>query len=163
MPETSIKLPLYPVLTFSSSASPLNDIQLHLLQNSAPTATKGNWYLLMGPVMMLTLASHVHIPSWLALTGWSVCVCVCALSLSQSAGSEVGFVLLHLHHQVMQVDELGAHGQAAERRLRQHLVEAVVVLDELSQGPLVETRSKPVNVSEAFTEALVQNTLWIGC
>lgn len=50
--------------------------------------------------------------------------------------SEVGFVLLDLDHQVVQVDELGAHGQAAERRLVQDLVEAVVVLDQLGQRPL---------------------------
>lgn len=50
--------------------------------------------------------------------------------------SEVGFVLLHLHHEVVQVDELGAHGQAAERRLVQDLVEAVVVLYELGESAL---------------------------
>lgn len=49
---------------------------------------------------------------------------------------EVGLVLLHLHHQVVQVDELRAHGQAAERRLVQDLVEAVVVLDQLGQSAL---------------------------
>lgn len=49
---------------------------------------------------------------------------------------EVGFVLLHLHHEVVQVDELRADGQAAERRLVQDLVEAVVVLDQLGQGAL---------------------------
>lgn len=58
--------------------------------------------------------------------------CVCEL--------KVWFVFLDLHHEVVQVDELGAHGQAAERRLGQDLVEAVVVLDELSQRPLVDTR-----------------------
>lgn len=49
---------------------------------------------------------------------------------------EVGFVLLHLHHEVVQVDELGADGQAAERRLVQDFVEAVVVLDQLGQSTL---------------------------
>lgn len=49
---------------------------------------------------------------------------------------EVGFVLLHLDHEVVQVDELGADGQAAERRLVQDLVEAVVVLDQLGQSAL---------------------------
>ncbi len=45
-------------------------------------------------------------------------------------------MLLHLHHEVVQVDELGADSQAAERRLVQDLVEAVVVLDELGQSAL---------------------------
>lgn len=49
---------------------------------------------------------------------------------------EVGFVLLHLDHEVVQVDELGADGQAAERGLVQDLVEAVVVLDQLGQSAL---------------------------
>lgn len=52
------------------------------------------------------------------------------------AASEVGLVLLHLHHQVMQVDELRADRQAAEGGLVQDLVEAVVVLDQLGQRPL---------------------------
>lgn len=45
-------------------------------------------------------------------------------------------MLLHLHHEVVQVDELGADGQASERRLVQDLVEAVVVLDQLGQSAL---------------------------
>lgn len=54
---------------------------------------------------------------------------------------KVRFVFLHLHHEVVQVDELRAHGQAAERRLGQDLMEAVVVLDKLRQRPLVETHA----------------------
>lgn len=49
---------------------------------------------------------------------------------------KVGFVLLDLHHEVVQVDELRADGQAAERGLVQDLVEAVVVLDQLSKSAL---------------------------
>lgn len=45
-------------------------------------------------------------------------------------------MLLDLHHEVVEVDELGADGQAAERGLVQDFVEAVVVLDELRQGAL---------------------------
>ena len=45
-------------------------------------------------------------------------------------------MLFHLHHEVVQVDELGAHRQAAEGGLGQHLVEAVVVLDQLGKRPL---------------------------
>ena len=45
-------------------------------------------------------------------------------------------MLLDLDHEVMQVDELRARGQAAERGLVQDLVEAVVVLDQLRQGAL---------------------------
>ena len=77
------------------------------------------------------LRLHAHIPRllWLTdvVTGGGVPL---ALML------EVGFVLLHLHHEVVQVDELRADGQAAERRLVQDLVEAVVVLDELGQSAL---------------------------
>lgn len=47
-------------------------------------------------------------------------------------------MLLDLHHEVVEVDELGADGQAAERGLVQDFVEAVVVLDELRQGALRE-------------------------
>ena len=45
-------------------------------------------------------------------------------------------MLLDLYHEVVQVDELGADGQAAERRLVQDLVEAMVVLDQLGQSAL---------------------------
>lgn len=41
-------------------------------------------------------------------------------------------MLLHFHHEVMQVDELRADRQAAERGLVQDLVEPMVVLDQLS-------------------------------
>lgn len=47
------------------------------------------------------------------------------------AALEVGLVLLHLHHEVMEVNELWADCQAAERGLVQDLVEPVVVLDQL--------------------------------
>lgn len=47
------------------------------------------------------------------------------------AALEVGLVLLHLHHEVMEVDELWADCQAAERGLVQDLVEPMVVLDQL--------------------------------
>jgi len=60
---------------------------------------------------------------------------------------EVGLVLLHLHHEVVQVDELRADGQAAEGGLVEDLVEAVVVLDQLGQGALrhkQEVESLPV-------------------
>ena len=50
--------------------------------------------------------------------------------------SEVGFVLLELHHQMVDVDEVGAGGEGAEGGQGQNLLEAVVVLDELRQGTL---------------------------
>lgn len=56
-------------------------------------------------------------------------------------------MLLDLHHEVVEVDELGADGQAAERGLVQDFVEAVVVLDELRQGALRE--EDVTHVSEA--------------
>lgn len=54
-------------------------------------------------------------------------------------------MLLHLHHQVVQVDELRSDGQAAERGLVQDLVETVVVLDQLSESALRgKTKSETV-------------------
>ena len=44
----------------------------------------------------------------------------------------------HLHHQVVDVDQFPTDRQALERRLRQSLLEAVVVLDQLGQGALWE-------------------------
>lgn len=58
---------------------------------------------------------------------------------------EVGLVLLDLDHEVVQVDELGADGQAAERRLVQDLVEAVVVLDQLGQSALQQEDREPIH------------------
>lgn len=59
----------------------------------------------------------------------------------QAALLKVGFVLLDLDHEMVEVDELGADGQAAERRLVQDLMKAVVVLDELSQSALYDAGS----------------------
>lgn len=50
--------------------------------------------------------------------------------------SEVGLVFLELHHEVMNIDELGPGWQRPELRLRQHPVEAMVELDQLGQRPL---------------------------
>lgn len=49
---------------------------------------------------------------------------------------EVWFVFLHLHHEVVQVDELRANGQSPEGGLVQDLMETVVILDQLGQGAL---------------------------
>lgn len=53
--------------------------------------------------------------------------------------SEVGLVLLKLHHEVMNVDELGPGREGAELGLRQDPVEAMVELDQLGQGSLDDT------------------------
>ena len=45
-------------------------------------------------------------------------------------------MFLDLHHEVVYVDELAAHGQGLEGSLRQDLLEPVVVLDEVGQGCL---------------------------
>lgn len=45
-------------------------------------------------------------------------------------------MLLHLDHQVVDVDELRADREGLQRGQRQDLVEAVVVLDQLRQRPL---------------------------
>ncbi len=54
--------------------------------------------------------------------------------------SEVGFVFLDFHHQMMEVYELGAHGQTAEGRLGEDLMETMIVLDELGQRSLRRQR-----------------------
>lgn len=51
-----------------------------------------------------------------------------------------GLVLLQLHHDVVRVDELVAHGAVPERLVREHLVEPLVVLHELGEGGLKATR-----------------------
>lgn len=75
--------------------------------------------------------------------------------------SEVGFVLLYLHHEVVQVDELGAHGQAAERRLVQDLVEAVVVLDELGESAL--QREEEVERGDFTTPTFTAGDVCTSC
>lgn len=50
--------------------------------------------------------------------------------------SEVRLVFLQLHHEVMDVDELGPGRERSELGLGQHPVEAVVQLDQLGQRPL---------------------------
>lgn len=55
-------------------------------------------------------------------------------------------MFLDLDHEVVQVDELRAHGQAAEGGLGQHLVEAMVVLDELGECPLEDRRTGVENL-----------------
>lgn len=51
-------------------------------------------------------------------------------------------MLLDLHHEVVQVDELRADSQAAEGGLVEDLVEAMVVLDELGEGALQQEVSR---------------------
>lgn len=63
------------------------------------------------------------------------------LWLPRSRSSEVGLVLLELHHEVVNVDELSARREGAELGLRQDPVEAMVELDQLSQGSLDDTGS----------------------
>lgn len=60
-------------------------------------------------------------------------------------------MLLDLHHEVVEVDELRADGQAAERGLVQDFVEAVVVLDELRQGALREEDVTHVSKAKHIT------------
>ena len=50
--------------------------------------------------------------------------------------SESGLVALDLHHDVVDVDELVLDLHALEGVVVQDLLEAVVVLDQLHQGPL---------------------------
>lgn len=54
-----------------------------------------------------------------------------------SSTSEVGLVLLELHHQVVNVDELSPGREGPELRLGQHPVEAMIELDQLGQCSLV--------------------------
>lgn len=55
--------------------------------------------------------------------------------------SEVRLVFLQLHHEVMDVDELGPGRECAELGLGQHPVEAMVELDQLGQCPLDDAGS----------------------
>lgn len=48
-----------------------------------------------------------------------------------SGVSEVGLVLLELHHEVVDVDKLSTGWEGSELGLGQHTVEAVVELDQL--------------------------------
>lgn len=57
-------------------------------------------------------------------------------AVSLGTESEVGLVFLELHHEVMNIDELGPGWQRPELRLPQHPVEAMVELDQLGQRPL---------------------------
>lgn len=50
-------------------------------------------------------------------------------------------MFLDFDHEVVQVDELRAHGQAAKGGLGQYLVEAMVVLDQLSERSLEDRRT----------------------
>lgn len=74
-------------------------------------------------------------------------VTVCSLQSPQElralAGSEseVRLVFLQLHHEVMDVDELGPGWECAELGLGQHTVEAMVELDQLGQRPLDDAGS----------------------
>lgn len=54
-----------------------------------------------------------------------------------SSTSEVGLVLLELHHKVVNVDELSPGREGSELGLRQHPVEAMIELDQLGQRSLV--------------------------
>lgn len=54
-----------------------------------------------------------------------------------SGTSEVGLVLLELHHKVMNVDELSPGRESSELGLREHPVEAMIELDQLGQSSLV--------------------------
>lgn len=57
--------------------------------------------------------------------------------ISRSGTSEVGLVLLELHHKVVNVDKLSPGRESSELGLRQHPVEAMIELDQLGQCSLV--------------------------
>ena len=69
--------------------------------------------------------------------GWGTEVHGDGWRLPGSGASEVGLVLLELHHEVVDVDELGPGRQGSELRLRQHPVEAMIELDQLGQRSLL--------------------------
>lgn len=69
--------------------------------------------------------------------GWGTEVHGEGWRLPGSGASEVGLVLLELHHEVVDVDELGPGRQGSELRLRQHPVEAMIELDQLGQRSLL--------------------------
>lgn len=51
--------------------------------------------------------------------------------LTARADSEVWLVLLHLHHEVVDVEQLGTNCELLEGCLAEYLLETVVVLDQL--------------------------------
>lgn len=55
--------------------------------------------------------------------------------------SEVGLVLLELHHKMVDVDELSPGRQGPQLGLGQHPVEAMIELDQLGQRSLDDTGS----------------------
>lgn len=57
--------------------------------------------------------------------------------IPRSGTSEVGLVLLELHHKVVNVDKLSPGRESSELGLRQHPVEAMIELDQLGQCSLV--------------------------
>lgn len=67
-------------------------------------------------------------------------------SQSGSCASEVGLVLLELHHEVVDVDELCPGREGPELGLGQHPVEAVVELDQLGQRSLGRERQARVRL-----------------
>lgn len=69
--------------------------------------------------------------------GWGTGVRGEGWRIPGSGTSEVGLVLLELHHEVVNVDELGAGRESSELGLRQHPVETMIKLDQLGQCSLV--------------------------
>ena len=51
-------------------------------------------------------------------------------------------MFLDFHHEVVDVDQLPSDGEALEWVLGEHLLEPVVVLNQLRQGPLWTFRKK---------------------
>ena len=49
---------------------------------------------------------------------------------------EIRLELFDLHHDMMNIDQLSSDGHVFERSLRENFLEAVVILDQLSQGAL---------------------------
>lgn len=81
-----------------------------------------------------------------------------------SGRSEVGLVLLELHHEVMNVDELGPGRESSELGLREHAVEAMIELDQLGQGSLVRESHRRIMwggaQDDARSQARAHPELW---
>lgn len=69
-----------------------------------------------------------------------------SLVIPRSGTSEVGLVLLELHHKVVNVDKLSPGRESSELGLRQHPVEAMIELDQLGQCSLVRESQRGVRL-----------------
>ena len=78
-------------------------------------------------------------------------------------GSELSAVLFDFNHDVVDIDKLGANvSKTAEWWMRQNLLEAMVVLDELCQNSLKQQKGDWIAIKSAFKKQNKQKNNFIG-